>query len=94
MILRTHFADKPFSDEFGIIEKRNNIFRCHSHCRRRPPSLLKVPTRELKQPRPLRRQEPQSQFAYLAAKNSSFARFARAVFSFAHFAAVLVLSTT
>ena len=33
-------------------------------------------------------------FAYLTLKNSNFERFARALFSFVHFAAVLVQSTT
>ena len=33
-------------------------------------------------------------FAYLTMKNGSFARFARTVFIFVHFIAVLVLSTT
>jgi len=49
--------------------------------------------RELKQPRRRRQQKP-DKFAYLTMKNSIFARFARAFFSFWHFEDVLVLSTT
>ena len=49
--------------------------------------------RELKQPRGPRQQKPHK-FAYLAMKNSIFARFARAVFIFWHFEDVLVLSMT
>ena len=49
--------------------------------------------RELKQPRRRRRQECYK-FAYLTMKNSSFARFARAVFIFGHLADVLVPFTT
>ena len=48
---------------------------------------------ELKQPRRRRQQKPHK-FAYLTMKNSIFARFARAFFSFWHFEDVLVLSTT
>ena len=56
-------------------------------------SLLKLPIRELKQPRRRRQQKPHK-FAYLTMKNSIFARFARAFFIFWHFVDVLVLSTT
>ena len=49
--------------------------------------------RDLKQPRRRRQQKP-DKFAYLTIKNSIFARFARAFFSFWHFEDVLVLSTT
>ena len=49
--------------------------------------------RELKQPRRRRQQKPHK-FAYLTMKNSIFARFARAFFSFWHFEDVFVLSTT
>ena len=49
--------------------------------------------RQLKQPRRPRQQKP-PKFAYLAIKNSIFARFARAVFIYRHFVDVLVLSTT
>ena len=49
--------------------------------------------RELKQPR-RRRQQERHKFAYLTMKNSTFARFARAVFIFGHLADVLDLSTT
>ena len=49
--------------------------------------------RELKQPRRRREQKPHK-FAYLAMKNSIFARFARTFFNFWHFGDVLVLSTT
>jgi len=56
-------------------------------------SLNKI-TRELKQPRRRRQQNPHK-FAYnLTMKNSIFARFARAYFIFWHFEDVLVLSTT
>ena len=54
-----------------------------------PNSLI----REIKQPR-RRRQRERHKFAYLTKKNNSFARYARAVFVFLHFADVLVLSTT
>ena len=50
-------------------------------------------SRELKQPRRRRQQEPHK-FAYLTMKNSIFARFARAFFIFWHFEDVLVLSRT
>ena len=49
--------------------------------------------REFTQPR-RRRQQERHKFAYLTMKNNGFARFARAVFIFAHFADVLVLSKT
>ena len=54
--------------------------------------LLKLPIRELTQPR-RGRQQGRHKFAYLIVKNNSCARFARAVF-FWHFADVLVLSAT
>ena len=54
---------------------------------------LKLPIRELKQPRRRRQQTP-LKFAYLTMKNNTFARFARAFFIFWHFEDVLVLSTT
>ena len=46
--------------------------------------------REFKQARRRRRQK-RHKFPYLAMKNSSLARFARAFFIFAHFTGVLVL---
>ena len=54
---------------------------------------LKLPNRELKQPRRRRQQKP-LKFAYLTMKNSIFARFARAFFIFWHFEDGLVLSMT
>ena len=54
--------------------------------------LLRV-YRELRQPRRRRRQE-RHKFTYLTMRNSSFARFARVIFIFAHFIAVLFLSPT
>ena len=56
-------------------------------------SFLKLPNRELKQPR-RRRQQERHKFTYLTKKNNRFARFARAFFIFLHFADVLVYSTT
>ena len=50
-------------------------------------SFLKLPKRELKQPR-------RHKFAYLTTKKNSFVRFARAFFIFLHFADLLVVSTT
>ena len=49
--------------------------------------------RELTQPR-RRLKQVRHKCAYLTMKNNTFARFARAVFIFVHFAEVLVLSTT
>ena len=46
-----------------------------------PSTLLKLPIRELKQPRRRRQQKPHK-FAYLTMKNRIFARFARAYFIF------------
>ena len=46
----------------------------------------------LKQPR--QRQQERYKFAYLTKTNNIFARLARAVFIFGHFADVLVLSVT
>ena len=57
------------------------------------PSSSWLLNRELKQPR-RRRQQERHNFAYLTMKNSTFARFARAVFIFGHLADVLDLSTT
>ena len=49
--------------------------------------------RELKQ-RQRRRQRERHEFAYLVAKNNSFARPARAFFTFVHFVAVVSKTTT
>ena len=43
---------------------------------------------------PRRRQQERHKFSYLTLKNNSFARFARAFFSFGHLTDLLVLSTT
>ena len=74
------------------IEKRevailSDVFRC------RRVVDLKLPIRELMQPRRRRKQERHN-FAYLTVKNNSFARFARACLIFGHFIEVLVLSAT
>ena len=52
-----------------------------------------VNTRELKQ-RQRRRQRERHKFAYLGGKNNSFARPARAFFTFVHFFAVVSKTTT
>ena len=49
--------------------------------------------RELKQ-RQRRRQRERHEFAYLVGKNNSFARPARAFFTFVHFVAVVSKTTT
>ena len=49
--------------------------------------------RELKQ-RQRRRQRERHKFAYLVGKNNSFARPARAFFTFVHFVAVVSKTTT
>ena len=52
-----------------------------------------VDSRELKQ-RQRRRQRERHKFAYLEGKNNSFARPARAFFTFVHFVAVVSKTTT
>ena len=54
---------------------------------------LKVSNRELKQ-RQRRQQRQRQEFAYLVGKNNSFARPARAFFTFVHFFAVVSKTTT
>ena len=55
---------------------------------------LKLPNRELTQPRRRRRQQKPHKFAYLTMKNNIFARFARAFLVFWHFKDILVPSRT
>ena len=55
--------------------------------------LLLINIRELKQ-RQRRRQRERHKFAYLVDKNNSFARPARAFFTFVHFVAVVSKTTT
>ena len=55
--------------------------------------LASAINRELKQPQRWRQQQ-RLKFLYLAMKNNSFARFARVILVYVHFATILVLPTT
>ena len=93
-IVRTNFASlMTLNNCENLAETRSYIFRWRSRCCRRG-LCLKLPNRELKQPRRRRQQLKHHKFAYLTMKNIIFARFARAFFIFWHFLDVLVLSTT
>ena len=82
-----HFKQGALSYLFG--NKWNPTTRAF-HC---PAWIPFVDTRELKQ-RQRRRQRERHKFAYLVDKNNSFARPARAFFTFVHFVAVVSKTTT
>ena len=72
------------NDVFNLalpLKREADNFMFVSLCRCRKIRCRVVVTRELKQPRRRRQQEPHK-FAYLTMKNSIFARFARAFFIF------------
>ena len=91
-LVMTHAALKWFHS-FGLSNGANPFDSSIGHNLLEAARRDKPASRELKQ-RQRRRQRERHEFAYLVVKNNSFARPARAFFTFVHFVAVVSKTTT